>query len=154
MEQKLEVHTLVVALGSNIGDKYENIADAISLIDSNIGKVVKKSSIFKNPAQGFDSENEFLNACLICKTSLNPFQILDKLQKIEMQLGRTKTKNSYEDRVIDLDIIFFDMEVIYTEKLQIPHAKYQNRDFVLIPLLELYDFQDPKTFLNISQLIR
>jgi 2-amino-4-hydroxy-6-hydroxymethyldihydropteridine diphosphokinase len=76
------------------------------------------------------------------------------LQTIEKELGRIKTKEIYEDRVIDLDIIFYDQLIIEAENLRIPHTKYHERDFVLIPLLELFDFKDPKTFLNISQLIR
>jgi 2-amino-4-hydroxy-6-hydroxymethyldihydropteridine diphosphokinase len=85
---------------------------------------------------------------------LSPEQVLKELQEIEKILGRIKTKESYEDRVIDLDIIFYDQLIIETENLQIPHTEYYERDFVLIPLLELFDFKDPKTMLNISQLIR
>ena len=154
MEQKVDLHSVVIALGSNKGDKAKNLNAAIQLIESRVGEVMKVSQVYKNPAQGFESENEFFNTCLICKTHLDPFQTLKELKAIEKQLGRTKTKESYEDRVIDLDIIFYDQLIIETEKLQIPHTEYHKRDFVLIPLLELFDFQDPKTLLNISQLIR
>jgi len=154
MEQEIVSHSVVIALGSNKGDKSENLNAAAQLIKSRVGEVVKVSQVFKNLAQGFESENEFFNVCLICKTHLNPFEILMELQSIEKQLGRIKTKEIYEDRVIDLDIIFYDQLIIQTENLKIPHEKYHERDFVLIPLLELFDFQDPKTLLNISQLIR
>ena len=154
MEQEIVSHSVVIALGSNKGDKAENLNAALQLIKSRVGEVVKVSQVYKNPAQGFESENEFFNACLICKTHLEPLQTLIELQAIEKQLGRIKTKLTYEDRLIDLDIIFFDESIIKEDNLQIPHSLYHERNFVLIPLLELFDFKDPKTFLNISQLIR
>ena len=154
MEQEIVSHSVIIALGSNKGDKSENLNTAIKLIESRVGEVVKVSKVYKNQAQGFESENQFFNACLICKTHLDPFQTLSELQTIEKELGRIKTKEIYEDRVIDLDIIFYDQLIIEAENLRIPHTKYHERDFVLIPLFELFDFQDPKTLLNISQLIR
>jgi 2-amino-4-hydroxy-6-hydroxymethyldihydropteridine diphosphokinase len=154
MEQKLKLHQVVIALGTNLGDKELNLKNAIYQINSKVGDVSKVSSIFKNSAVGFESENEFFNACLICITHLDPFQTLSELQAIEKKLGRIKTKETFEDREIDLDIIFFDQLIIETENLQIPHRLYHERNFVLIPLLELFDFKDPKTLLNISQLIR
>jgi 2-amino-4-hydroxy-6-hydroxymethyldihydropteridine diphosphokinase len=154
MEQKVKLHQVVIALGTNLGDKELNLKNAIHLIRSKVGDVSKVSSIFKNSAVGFESENEFFNACLICETELNPKQVLKRLQEIEKILGRIKTKESYEDRVIDLDIIFYEDLVMKSENLQIPHPNYQERNFVLFPLLELSDFKDPKTDINISQLIR
>jgi len=154
MEQKVKLHQVVIALGTNLGDKELNLKNAIHLIRSKVGDVSKVSSIFKNSAVGFESENEFFNACLICETELNPKQVLKRLQEIEKILGRIKTKESYEDRVIDLDIIFYDNLVFKSIDLEIPHPNYSERNFVLIPMLELFDFQDPKTYLNISQFIR
>ena len=154
MEQKVKLHQVVIALGTNLGDKELNLKNAISQIKSKVGEVSKISSIFKNSAVGFDSENEFFNSCLICHTELLPEQVLKELQEIEKILGRIKTKESYEDRIIDLDIIFYEDFIVQTKNLQIPHPNYQERNFVLIPLLELSDFKDPKTAINISQLVR
>jgi 2-amino-4-hydroxy-6-hydroxymethyldihydropteridine diphosphokinase len=154
MEQKVKLHQVVIALGTNLGDKELNLKSAISQIKSNVGKVLKVSSIFRNSAVGFESENEFFNACLICETELNPKQVLKKLQEIEKILGRIKTKESYEDRVIDLDIIFFDNLVVKTKNLEIPHPNYHERDFVLVPMTELSDYKDSRITINISQLVR
>jgi 2-amino-4-hydroxy-6-hydroxymethyldihydropteridine diphosphokinase len=154
MEQKVKLHKVIIALGTNLGDKELNLKNAIHLIKSKVGDVSKVSSIFKNSAVGFESENEFFNACLICETELNPEQVLTELQEIEKILGRIKTKESYEDRVIDLDIIFYEDLIIKSKKLQIPHPNYHERDFVLVPMLELSDFKDPRTAINISQLVR
>ncbi len=153
MEQKIKLNQVVIALGTNLGDKELNLKSAISQINSNVGEVLKVSSIFKNSAVGFESKNEFYNACLICKTKLSPELVLEKLQEIEKILGRKKTKESYEDRVIDLDIIFYEDLVIKSKNLEIPHPSYSLRNFVLFPMLELSDFKDPKTAVNISQLV-
>jgi 2-amino-4-hydroxy-6-hydroxymethyldihydropteridine diphosphokinase len=154
MEQKVKLHQVVIALGTNLGDKELNLKNAIIQIKSNIGEVLKVSSIFRNSAVGFESENEFFNNCLICETKLSPKQVLKKLQEIEKILGRIKTKESYEDRVIDLDIIFFDNLVVKTKNLEIPHPNYHERDFVLVPMTELSDYKDSRITINISQLVR
>ncbi len=154
MEQKVKLHQVVIALGTNLGDKELNLKNAICQINSKVGDVSKVSSIFKNSAVGFESENEFFNACLICETELNPEQVLKELQEIEKILGREKTKDSYEDRIIDLDIIFYEDLVMKSKNLEIPHPNYHERNFVLVPMLELSDIKDPKTGINISQLVR
>jgi 2-amino-4-hydroxy-6-hydroxymethyldihydropteridine diphosphokinase len=140
MEEKLisiKNHTVYIALGSNIGDKSKNLSSAIEEINTLIGEVTEISSFFENEPQGFESNNIFLNACLICKTNLDPLNTLKELKKIEKKMGRKKTNGVYEDRIIDLDIIFYDQLVFNSEKLTIPHKEYKNRNFILIPLAEL-----------------
>ena len=140
MEKKLisiKKHTVYIALGSNIGDKSKNFSSAIEEINTLIGEVTEVSSFFENEPQGFESNNIFLNACLICKTNLDPLNTLKELKKIEKKMGRKKTNGVYEDRIIDLDIIFYDQLVFNSEKLTIPHKEYKNRNFILIPLAEL-----------------
>jgi len=140
MEEKLisiKNHTVYIALGSNIGDKSKNLSCAIEEIKTLIGEVTEVSSFFENEPQGFESNNIFVNACLICKTNLNPLATLKELKKIEKKMGRKKTNGVYEDRIIDLDIIFYDQLVFNSEKLTIPHKEYKNRNFILIPLAEL-----------------
>jgi 2-amino-4-hydroxy-6-hydroxymethyldihydropteridine diphosphokinase len=132
-----ETHTVYIAIGSNIGDKTKNLKTAIEEIDILIGQVTEVSSFFENEPQGFKSNNAFLNACLICKTKLNPIATLKELKKIEKKMGRKKTNGVYKDRIIDLDIIFYDQLVFKSEKLTIPHKEYKNRNFILIPLAEL-----------------
>jgi len=132
-----ENHTVYLAIGSNIGDKTKNLKTAIEEIDILIGQVTEVSSFFENEPQGFKSNNAFLNACLICKTKLNPIATLKELKKIEKKMGRKKTNGVYKDRIIDLDIIFYDKLIYKSEKLTIPHKEYKNRNFILIPLAEL-----------------
>lgn len=105
-----------------------------------IGEVTEVSSFFENEPQGFKSDNIFVNACLICKTNLNPLATLKELKNIEKKMGRKKNNGVYKDRIIDLDIIFFDKLIYNSDKLTIPHKEYKNRNFVLIPLKELSPF--------------
>ena len=143
MEEKLisiKKHTVYIALGSNIGDKSKNLCRAIEEINTLIGEVTEVSSFFENEPQGFKSDNIFVNACIICKTNLNPLATLKELKNIEKKMGRKKNNGVYKDRIIDLDIIFFDKLIYNSEKLTIPHKEYKNRSFVLIPLKELSPF--------------
>ncbi len=143
MEEKLisiKKHTVYIALGSNIGDKSKNLSSAIEEINTLIGEVTEVSSFFENEPQGFKSDNIFVNACLICKTHLNPLATLKELKNIEKKMGRKKTEGIYKDRIIDLDIIFFDQLIYKSKKLTIPHKEYKNRSFVLVPLKELSPF--------------
>lgn len=143
MEEKLisiKKHTVYIALGSNIGDKSKNLCRAIEEINTLIGEVTEVSSFFENEPQGFKSDNIFVNACIICKTNLDPLNTLKELKNIEKKMGRKKNNGVYKDRIIDLDIIFFDKLIYNSDKLTIPHKEYKNRSFVLIPLKELSPF--------------
>ena len=141
----------VLGLGSNLGHKEENIAKAIERINQRLGEVKEILSMMKSAPVGFSSENEFINCCLIIDTSLKPLQLLKELKRIEKDLGRIYTKNGYQDRIIDIDILIGEQKVC-TKNLKVPHPLYVKRDFVLIPLSELSCFLDSKTFLRTSQL--
>lgn len=128
---------VVIAFGSNLGNKAANITNAINQINKTCGKVVQISSFHRSEPMGFDSSNEFLNGCLLLLTDLPPQNLLIQLKEIEVSMGRIKTSEKYEDRLIDLDIILYENLCIHTPNLQIPHTKYRERAFVLEPLMEL-----------------
>ena len=128
---------VVIAFGSNLGDKAANINNAIAQINKTCGKVAQGSSFHKSEPMGFESTHEFLNGCLLLLTDLPPKQLLLHLKEIELSMGRIKTSDNYEDRLIDLDIILYENLCVHTPDLQIPHPKYQERAFVLEPLMEL-----------------
>lgn len=135
---------VVLALGSNIGDKVQNIEAAYTLIANEIGIITKKSSFLKNPSVGFESQNEFVNTCIKVETKLSCNDVLKSLQSIEKRMGRVKTTHNYEDRIIDIDIIFFGDLIINQPNLKIPHPRYHERSFVLQPLKELGETTDPR----------
>ncbi len=130
---------LILSLGSNLGDKEDNIRETISLINKKIGSVVKTSSLYYTEPFGFVSENKFVNIVIEVKTNLAVYRVLKITQKIEKMMGRIqKSKNGiYHDRIIDIDIIFYSDKKINSSKLIIPHPRIREREFVLKPLLEL-----------------
>ena len=129
----MQEHEVVISLGTNLGDKLKNLKNALSNIKS-YGKILNKSRIFCSHPWGYDSENEFLNMGLIIKTSLEPMQLLKKLKSIE-KMGRVpKLMQSYQDRIIDLDILIYSGFKLDTEELSIPHSKIKERKFSLLIL--------------------
>ena len=130
---------LFVSLGSNIGDKQQNIERAIALIDDKIGSVVKKSSFYTTEPVGFTSDNNFINAAIEVKTNLPIYRILKITQKIERLMGRTQksSKGVYHDRVIDIDILMYGNKKIHSARLTVPHPRMYERDFVMQPLREI-----------------
>ena len=140
-----------LSLGSNLGNKPDNIQKAIESIQLNVGHIIKKSSVFESEPWGFDSINQFLNCCCIIETKYSPVKLLDQLKKIENEMGRSNNKKGYNDRIIDIDIIFYGSEVIQTDNLIIPHPHFHKRNFVLNPLSEISNKIDPKTFISVNQ---
>jgi len=130
--------TIYLALGTNLGDRYSLLQEAHSLIAGKIGSFSAISSIYETEPWGFVSENKFLNQVVAVETNLNPFEILSRTQEIEQQIGRKeKTIRSYQDRLIDIDLILYDDTIINTKKLQLPHPLFHKRRFVLEPLNEI-----------------
>lgn len=132
---------LYLGLGSNLGDKEENIHKAIKLIGERVGLVVRQSSLITTEPWGFESENSFVNAVILCETELTPREVLHVTQKIEREMGRKKKSNNggYADRCIDIDILLYDDLRVDEPDLQIPHPLMLKRDFVMIPLREIRD---------------
>lgn len=131
-----------LGLGSNIGDRVGYIQQATSLLggDDNI-KIVSTSSFYETEPWHFNSENWFVNAVIAISTPLYPYQLLKVCQRVEAQLGRVRTSNNYEDRTIDIDILFYDDKIVNEEtegqKLIIPHERIHQRAFMLVPMLEI-----------------
>ncbi len=135
---------VVLSLGSNLGNKQENIQLAIDLIHNSVGTVIKISKLYQSPSWGFESEN-FYNCVVLIHTSKTAQKVLSKLLKIEKELGRKRNEsNQYEARIIDIDIVYFNDEVIESENLNVPHTKMHERLFVLLPLQDLkLDWKHP-----------
>jgi deoxyguanosine kinase len=130
-------HQVILSLGSNQGNRLENIKQCIDLIHQEIGDVIKVSSLYETPSWGFESDS-FYNCALILQTSYSPHEILDKVLKVERNLGRIRGgEQGYQARVIDVDLIAYDDKIVNTENLQIPHPLMQNRNFVLLPIRDL-----------------
>jgi len=142
-----------LSLGSNLGNRKSNINIAIENLET-VGKIIKTSQIYETVPWGFDAENNFFNSIVIFETNLKPQQLLIEIKKIEKKLGRIKTQQNYESRIIDIDIIFYDDLIYQSEELTIPHKFAHERDFVLEPLNELVsDLIHPVLNLSIGELL-
>ena len=146
---------VVLSLGSNIGNRLENIQNCIQLIHENIGLVLRVSKLYETPAWGFESD-DFYNCALLVHTSFSAEKILKKIATIEKELGRFRKRTDlYEARVIDIDIIMIEDLIVQTEHLQVPHPQMQFRKFVLLPLLDLkIDYNHPVLHQSIEQLYK
>ena len=135
------MHKVYLGLGSNLGNRKENLACAIRLIGERVGNVLRVSTFIETEPWGFESENTFVNGVILCETSLAPRQVLSATQKIEREMGRHKksTDGGYADRCIDIDILLYDDLRVDEPDLQIPHPLMMKRDFVMIPLREIRD---------------
>ena len=143
------------SLGSNIGDRQSNLINCIKLIEEKAGNINLVSSIYKNSSQGFDGDY-FYNLCLEITTSKNPQQILSIILKIEKDMGRKiRDSKNYESRIIDIDIILFDDLVLDENNLKIPHPKFHERNFVLLPLIEINNqLINPKTNISVEDYLK
>ncbi|MDO9256162.1 MAG: 2-amino-4-hydroxy-6-hydroxymethyldihydropteridine diphosphokinase [Bacteroidales bacterium] len=143
------------SLGSNEGDRLNWLVKAAKLIDNLVGKVIQNSSVVESEPWGFKSETTFYNMVLLVDTELTPHQVLTKVLDIEATLGRTRHGNVYTNRIIDVDILFYNKEEINDEKLVIPHPLMQKRKFVLQPLAEIAaELIHPVLHTSVSELLQ
>ena len=126
-----------LSLGSNQGDKLKTLQKAIHDIAESIGAIQNISSVYKTSSWGYEGE-DFYNICIGVSTYLQPENLLKKLLGIEKKYGRERKKtNGYSDRKIDIDILLFDNEIIFSKEVTIPHPRMLERKFVLVPLVEI-----------------
>lgn len=131
------MNRVTLITGADLGDAQKNIVSVTSFIDTQIGKVVKSSSIHTSEAWGFESDTIFYNQVLVCETSLTPHEVLEEIGKIEDLFGRMRGKERYSSRTMDIDILFYNSEIVSTKLLTIPHNMIEVRSFVLEPLSEI-----------------
>ena len=130
-----------LGLGTNIGNKRRNMITAAALLAERVGDVLALSGFYETEPWGFESENFFLNAAVKLKTSFSPLELLQITQQIEKELGRAEKSNGvYHDRIIDIDILLYDDEVLQTPELTLPHPLMLERKFVMDPLAEIAPF--------------
>ena len=129
---------IILALGTNIEPREQYLKDALARIEENNLKIILESSVYETPAWGGVADQNFLNMCIEVETSLGAYELLDTIQKIELELGRVR-KEHWGNRTIDIDIITFDDLVFNDDRLIVPHKYIHDRNFVLAPLVEMYD---------------
>ena len=123
-------------LGSNMGNRQQKMLQAIKHIERLIGKVIRQSNLYQTAAWGKTNQPDFLNQVIVVETNLSATETMQTILAIEEKLGRIRTvKNA--SRTIDIDILFFNKEIINQKDLSVPHPEIPNRRFVLVPLSEL-----------------
>ncbi len=151
------MHKVYLGLGSNLGNRQQNIEDAVRLVQERVGQIVRQSSLMESEPWGFESCHNFLNAVILCQTTKTPHEVLTLTQQIERDLGRKKkstrlrvekstrltvsqksSDRQYADRPIDIDILLYDDLTVDEPDLKIPHPLMHKRDFVMKPLREIY----------------
>ncbi|MDT8411149.1 MAG: 2-amino-4-hydroxy-6-hydroxymethyldihydropteridine diphosphokinase [Vicingaceae bacterium] len=143
---------LILSLGGNQGDIKKTFISAKNNIAQEIGTIIKESSIYQTQAWGVENQADFLNQVIIVETKHTATTILEKCLAIETELGR-KRMQRWGERTIDIDLLFFNSEIIQTENLQIPHPRISERNFILYPLEEvLPNFIHPVLNKSINQL--
>ena len=146
--------TAVIGIGSNVGNKIQICRRAIALLQEMPShQVVKLSSWYDTVPIGYKNQPNFINAVLILQTIVPPFKLLEILQNLECKLGRKATWRN-GPRPIDLDLILYDNLVIDRDDLTVPHPRFTERAFVLIPLVEIWpDLNHPVYFRSMSGLL-
>ena len=147
-------HQVVLSLGSNQGNRLENVERSLEMIHREIGTIIRISKLYETPSWGFDSD-AFYNCALVIHTFSSAHKILEQILSVERRLGRVRGDGlGYQSRIIDIDLITFDEHIIETEELQIPHPLMQNRKFVLLPMLDLkLDWMHPVFHKKIIELL-
>ena len=145
---------IVLSIGSNLGDRLKAIQLCIDTIHKTVAAVVKVSKVYETPSWGFESE-PFYNCTVVIHSSKSPQKLLSSLLGLEKKLGRVrKDSQNYEARVIDIDIISINEEIIETESLKVPHPEMQNRNFVLYPMNDLnLNWEHPVLKKSVSELL-
>ncbi|NOU46601.1 MAG: 2-amino-4-hydroxy-6-hydroxymethyldihydropteridine diphosphokinase [Bacteroidales bacterium] len=146
----MQLNTVFILLGTNLGNREANLRDAITKITELCIHKPIKSSVYETLPIGFDSDLKFLNQVISIVTSLDPFELLEKLLEIELLLGRERQGKGYSSRTIDLDIVYFNSDIIQSETLTVPHPRLHLRRFTMVPMVEIApDFIHP--VLGLSQ---
>ena len=137
------MNNVSLLIGGNMGDRMANLAAARYCINIECGRIISASSIYETEAWGYKEQNAFLNQALVIQTSLQANALMDAILKIELALGR-KREIPLGPRIIDIDIVYYNDEIINTSSLTVPHPSMAQRKFVLMPLTEIApDYMHP-----------
>jgi 2-amino-4-hydroxy-6-hydroxymethyldihydropteridine diphosphokinase len=147
------MNNVYLLIGGNMGDRLKNLSESTNCVEKEVGAIVKKSSIYETAAWGVTDQPSFLNQVLFVSTKLSAEDVLKTILSIEEKMGRKRVEKM-GPRTIDIDILFYNDEIISLPNLSIPHPHIANRRFVLEPLAEIAPaFVHPVLQKNITELL-
>lgn len=132
-----KMNFVCLSLGSNLGDRLQNLQNCTGYIQDRIGEIMRRSDIYETEPSGYESINKYYNLCLQVGSDLNISDIMETIADIESTMGRKRVTNEYEDRIIDIDLLFYNDAIINSPAFTVPHPRLQERMFVLAPLAEI-----------------
>ena len=148
------MNKVFLLIGGNMGDRLQNLHQAIALLSATCGPVIQQSAVYETAAWGKTDQAAFLNQALLLTTLLTPQELITNILSVEEQMGRRRMEKN-GPRVIDIDIIFYNEVVMHEPHLIIPHPQLQNRRFVLVPLVEIApEFVHPVFHKTIDELLK
>jgi 2-amino-4-hydroxy-6-hydroxymethyldihydropteridine diphosphokinase len=147
-------HTVYLSLGTNLGNKKKNLVRIAKRLSEAGMEVIRSSGIYRSPAWGYRSENDYYNQCLACTSDQAPEVLMEQILSLEKAMGRKRGGEGYADRIIDVDMLFYDDLVMDRTGLTLPHPRIQERLFVLLPMNELApDLVHPRLGMRIRDLL-
>jgi 2-amino-4-hydroxy-6-hydroxymethyldihydropteridine diphosphokinase len=148
-----ELNIAALLLGTNLGDRLDHLDKASAYIEQNAGNILKKSSVYETAPWGIKEQDNFLNSAVLINTILPPKYLLDQLLSIEKKLGRER-KEKWGPRIIDIDILYYNNDIVNKTDLKIPHPFLQDRRFSLVALNEISpDWEHPILKKTVSQML-
>ena len=147
------MNNVVLLLGTNVGDRPGNLKKALQEINIMLGQTIQQSSVYETAPWGNTEQEIFLNRVVIIQSEINAEEMMDRILRIENEMGRVRTMK-WEPRIMDIDILFFNNEIILTKNLIVPHPNLHERKFTLMPLAELMpDFVHPVLKKTIAEIL-
>ena len=147
------MNTAILSLGSNIGNKKENLIQAKDLLIENNCTIAFKSSVYETEAWGNKDQDSFYNQVIVIQILLSAAELMELILRIESKMGRTRNEK-WEPRIIDIDILFYNKEIIHSENITVPHPHLHERKFVLVPLAEIIPYyQHPILHKSVEELL-
>lgn len=148
------MNKVFLILGGNMGKRDEVMFHAMRKIDRQIGKIVSQSGIYETAAWGYENQNSFYNCVLAIETEKSAREVLEKVLSIENQIGRVRSEAKWQERLIDIDILFYNNLILDESDLKIPHPLLHKRKFTLLPLQEIVpELSHPILHKTISELL-